>query len=151
MNRTMLCAGLIALSAYATPALAQIPVGTYVGGPVPGSATAALRDPFVALVAPKRTPTRTAPDAPQGTGLRSMALADVEVTGIVRRGDLLLAILRGSGERSYVARAQDRLLDAVIKRIDAAGVVFVEVVEPGTGARPQEIRKALRGAAEGSR
>lgn len=149
MNRTMLSAGLVALTACATPALAQIPVGTYVGGPV--SATAALRDPFVALVAPKRTPTRTAPDAPRGTGLRAMALADVEVTGIVRRGDLVLAILSGSGEQSYVARAKDRLLDAVIKRIDAEGVVFEDVVEPGTGARPQEIRKALRKAAEGSR
>jgi hypothetical protein len=154
MTRQMLCAGVLAVAAaaaYATPAFAQIPVGTYVGGPASGYDSAARRDPFVSLIVPKRPTTQPTADGPRGTGLRSLALADVEVTGVVRRGDLMLAILKGTGEQSYVARVKDRLMDAEIKQIDGTGVVFVAVIAPGTGGRPQEIRKALRGAAEGNR
>jgi hypothetical protein len=142
----------LATLALATPALAQIPVGTFVGAPKTGYDSAGRRDPFVSLVAPKR------PVGPQlplgrgtGTGLRSIALADAAVTGIVRRGDAMMAIVQGPNGQSFVAKVKDRLLDAVIKRIDATGVVFTEVVEPGLGVRAQDIRKALRGSVEGSR
>jgi len=38
----------------------------------------------------------------------------------------------------------DKIADAVIKRIDAQGVVFLEIPRPGDTQRPQETRKALR-------
>lgn len=149
MKTVVMCVAWLALSA---PALAQIQVGTLVGVPVSGYDSAGRRDPFVSLIAPKRP---TAPpagtDGRAAAGLKSIALADVTVTGIVRRGTAMMAILQGSDRQSFVARVQDRLLDAVVKTIDAKGVVFVEAVDPGVGVRPQEIRKQLHGAAEGNR
>ena len=145
MKPFFLCLATLALS---TPALAQIPVGSFVGVPTSGYDSAGRRDPFVSLVTPKRlnAPVPTGAERSSGTGLRSIALADADVTGIVRRGDTMMALLQGPDRQSFVARVKDRLADAVVKRIDATGVVFTEVVEPGTGLRPQDIRKALRGA-----
>lgn len=150
----MFCAAVLSLTACATAAYAQVPVGTYVGASVSGYDSAGRRDPFVSLITPKRQTPVGQPQAgrPIQPGLRAMALADVEVTGIVRRGNVMMAILQGAGQQqSYVAKVSDRLLDGVIKSIDARGVVFTEVVDPAMGGRPQEIRKALRGAAEGYR
>ena len=151
MKKTLTtCLGLVALTA---PLYGQIPVGTLVGAPASGYDSAGRRDPFVSLVAPKRPslPQALGADTRTTPGLRSIALADVTVTGIVRKGDAMMAVLQGADRQSFVARVKDRLMDAVVKRIDPQGVIFVEVTEPGTGVRPQEIRKALRGAAEGSR
>jgi hypothetical protein len=149
------CAAVVVLAASAASAHAQIPVGTYVGATAPGGYdSAGRRDPFVSLITPRRPAPSTLPTGTRSTttGLRSIALADVAVTGVVRKGNVMLAILHGAGQpQSYVARVNDRIMDAVVKSIDAQGVVFVEVVAPGTGARPQELRKALRGAAEGYR
>jgi hypothetical protein len=50
---------------------------------------------------------------------------------------------------SFSAQVGDRLADAQIKSIDAAGVVFVELYDGG--GRGQEIRKALRATVEGVR
>lgn len=137
----------------AAPALAQIPVGSRVGD-VPvipsGYDSGGRRDPFTSLLAPKRP----APGQITGrlmTGLKSFALADVVVTGVVREGNKWTAILENPDKQSYVARVRDNLSDAVIKSIDSQGVVFVEAFQPGSTARPQEVRKMLRSLAEVNR
>lgn len=139
----------------ASPALAQIPVGTRVGDvPVPvlpsGYDSGGRRDPFASLIAPKR-PMPGQITGKLMTGLKSFALADVAVTGVVREGGKWTAILENADKQSYVARVKDLLADATIKSIDSQGVVFVEAFQPGSTARPQEIRKALRSAAEVNR
>jgi len=142
---------LIVVAGMSTPAIAQIPVGTRVGELPSGYDSGARRDPFMSLVASRR-PTPGQPSGIRmGTGLTSFAVADVTVTGIVRKGDAMMAILQGADRQSYVAKVQDRLMDATIKSIDAHGVVFVEVVDASSGIRPQEIRKVLRSAAEVNR
>jgi hypothetical protein len=75
----------------------------------------------------------------------------VLVTGIVTAGTTKMVILQGKDRQSYVAKVGTRIMDATIKSIDAQGVVFVELVEPGTTMRPQEFRKTLRPAAEVNR
>lgn len=137
----------------ASPAFAQIPVGTRVGDtPVlpTGYDSGGRRDPFTSLIAPKRP----APGQITGrlmTGLKSFALADVTVTGVARLGSQWMAILENADKQSYVARVKDALADATIKTIDAQGVVFVEAFQPGSTARPQEVRKLLRSLAEVNR
>jgi hypothetical protein len=136
----------------ASPAFAQIPVGTRVGDVViPGGYdSGGRRDPFTSLIAPKRP----APGQITGrlmTGLKSFALADVTVTGVARLGSQWMAILENADKQSYVARVKDTLSDATIKTIDAQGVVFVEAFQPGSTARPQEVRKLLRSLAEVNR
>jgi len=137
----------------ASPALAQIPVGTRVGDtPVipSGYDSGGRRDPFSSLIAPKR-PLPGQITGKLMTGLKSFALADVAVTGVVREGGKWTAILENADKQSYVARVKDALADATIKTIDSQGVVFVEAFQPGSTARPQEVRKLLRSLAEVNR
>jgi Tfp pilus assembly protein PilP len=142
----------LALTA-ASPALAQIPVGTRVGdAPVipSGYDSGGRRDPFTSLLAPKR-PTPGQTGTRMWTGLKSFALADVTVTGVVREGNKWTAIIENADKQSYVARPKDQLADATIKNIDSQGVVFVEAFQPGSTSRPQEVRKLLRSLAEVNR
>ena len=131
---------------FSANAHAQIQVGTKVGEPRPVNAgsydSLGRRDPFVSLITPKKGSTDTTPRASHG--LASFMLADVVVTGISRKGSEGMAILQGSDRQSYVARVNDKIADAIIKRIDAQGVVFLELPRPGDTQRPQETRKALR-------
>jgi len=134
-------AALVAQVAAQVPAT-TIPIGTKVGEASTGSyESLGRRDPFVTLIAPRRT---ASPSQPRlGTGLASFFVNDVNVTGLVKAPGGMMAILQSVDKQSYVAKVRDRLADAVIKSIDAAGVVFVEVPEPGSFAKPREIRKVL--------
>ena len=126
---------------------AQIKVGTKVGEPRPPDSgsynSLGRRDPFVSLIAARKTNTDN-PILRASHGLGSFLLHDVVVTGIARKGEVRFAILQGSDKQSYVAHVNDKLADAIIKRIDAQGVVFVDLPKPGDTNRPQETRKALR-------
>jgi len=135
--------------AIATPASAQIPIGTLVGQPPSGYDDGARRDPFVTLVTPKRPTVPPTGGAKGRAGLQTIAVSDITVRGIVKNGPTMIAILEGPDRQSYMARQQDRLLDAVVKSIDAQGVVFVEQMQGvTTSARLSELRKTLRPAAE---
>ena len=128
--------------------VAQIPVGTRVGTPASGYDGGTRRDPFMSLIYSRRS-TSPAPLAPRSAGLPSLSLTDIRITGILRSGQNFVAIVEGPDKISYSARPKDRLLDAVVKSIDAKGVVFVEQSEmTGPG---REIRKMLRRAAEDNR
>jgi Tfp pilus assembly protein PilP len=145
-------AGVLAvMAALPSVATAQIQVGTKVGtAPPPTSAGAGSyeslgrRDPFVGLIAPRRAVGNAVAVPRSSTGLGSFLLADVTVTGLVRYGKDMTAILQGADKMSYVAKPGSKLADAVIKSIDKQGVVFVDIPQPGTGAKPQETRKLLR-------
>ena len=131
---------------FSANAYAQIQVGTKVGEPRPVEAgsydSLGRRDPFVSLIAPKKGTPDAQPRASHG--LASFMLADVVVTGISRKGSEGMAILQGADRQSYVAKVNDKIADAIIKRIDAQGVVFLELPRPGDTQRPQETRKPLR-------
>jgi Tfp pilus assembly protein PilP len=141
----------VMLAGVAAPAFAQIPVGTKVGEPATGYDSGGRRDPFMSLIVSKRPTTTGVPGARPGIGLTSFSVSDVQVTGIVSAGTTKMAILQGKDRQSYVAKIGTRIMDASIKSIDAQGVVFVELVEPGSAMRPQEFRKTLRPAAEVNR
>jgi Tfp pilus assembly protein PilP len=143
---------LVVLAGLAAPAYAQIPVGTKVGEPITGYDSGGRRDPFTSLIVARRpTPGQPVTGRSHGTGLTSFSVSDVMVTGIVSSGTARMAILQGPDKTSYVAKVGARIMDATIKSIDAHGVVFVELMEPGNTARPQEYRKTLRPAAEVNR
>jgi hypothetical protein len=138
------------MTVLATPAAAQIPVGSKVGEVAPSAGayeSLGRRDPFVSLIAPRRA--AQPGTARVGTGLGSFQIADVAVTGIVRigAGETRVAILQNVDKQSYVAKVGSRLGDGVVKSIDAAGVVFVESTDPNA-ARPREVRKLLHTADE---
>jgi Tfp pilus assembly protein PilP len=123
----------------------RLPPGTRVGNGAPsGYDDGARRDPFISLMAPKKSvaaqnSTRTRP------GLSSLALADVSVKGILKSGGSVMAVLEAPDGHSYVARSKDKLQDAIVKSIDAEGVVFVEQqVDAGGSVHARDIRKTLR-------
>jgi len=120
-------------------------LGARVGNTAPsGYDDGARRDPFISLMAPKKTvavqnANRMRP------GLASLALADVSVKGVVNNGGAVMAVLEAPDGRSYVARSKDKLQDAVVKSIDAEGVVFIEQqVDAGGSVHPRDVRKTLR-------
>jgi hypothetical protein len=128
---------------------AQIPIGTRVGDVVSGYNYAGRRDPFVSLVYSRRASSGGGSVPIRGNGLPSLSITDVRVAGVLRLGQQFVAILEGPDKQSFNARAKDRLLDAVIKSIDATGVTFVEQSESTGPGR--EIRKDIRRAAEENR
>jgi len=131
------------------PPAAAIAIGTHVGTVPSGYDDGGRRDPFGALVQPKRANVGSALDMMRPrSGLASMALADVTVRGIVSNGKLMLAILEAPNKQSFVARLQDKLLDGYVKSIDRDGVVFVAASDGGAAG---EVRKNLRPAGEGVR
>jgi hypothetical protein len=141
----------VATPAPVVPAVPSvIPVGSRVGLLPSAYDDGGRRDPFGSLVTPRRSATPTSIDSARPrTGLASLALADIAVTGISRVGDARLAILAGPNKQSYVARAKDRLFDAVIVSIDGDGVTFSEQID---GSRAtQQVRRSLRPAGEGIR
>lgn len=132
------------------PTLASsIPVGSRVGEFPSGYDDGGRRDPFGSLVAPRRSSAPAAEGARPRSGLAGIALADITVRGIVRNGQVMLAILEGPNKQSFVTRVKDRLLDAAVVSVDADGVVFSEQLE---GSRAiSQVRKSLRPAGEGIR
>ena len=125
----------------AAPSL--IPVGTRVGVglTIPsGYNGEGRRDPFLSLVMRRLAANQmdvTGLGGRPRAGLAAVPVADVVVRGITRAGTRMMAILEAPNKQSFVAKAQDKLLDAAIKSIDASGVVFVE--QAG-----EEVRKTLR-------
>jgi hypothetical protein len=131
----------------ATPveAPAPIAIGARVGDSPSGYDAAGRRDPFMSLITTRRTASGAGGGlAPRPQGLPALSLVDVRIAGILRMGDRFVAILEGPDKQSFNARPKDRLLDAVVKSIDATGVVFVEQSD-GMGPG-REIRKPLRRA-----
>lgn len=136
-------------AAGATPpveAVTQIPIGTRVGEAPAGYDSGGRRDPFASLIQPRRNLSPSTVLVPRSAGLPSISVTDVRVSGILRLGTNYVAILEGPDKRSYNARPKDRLLDAVVKSVDATGVVFVEQSDPTGPGR--EVRKPLRRAVE---
>jgi len=116
-------------------------IGTRVGLP-PSGYQASGRDPFVPLVVPPRAGPAAGPVVPRAPGLAGQAVADVELKGIIASGSTRLALLAGADGRTYLARVQDRLHDAVVRRIEADAVVLLTTAGPQTASR--EVRKVLR-------
>lgn len=147
---------ILALVAVPSTVFAQIPVGSRVGITVAASGydDGGRPDPFASLVRPKiGVPTAAVDGNRRVDKLGTLAVNDVKCTGVARAnagGKYTSAILEGPNKMSFVVKAQDRLLDGVVKSIDALGVVIVVHTTDITGAvEGKEIHKLLHPAAEG--
>lgn len=134
----------VAVDVPAMTAAMSLPLGARVGN-LSSSSTyddGGRRDPFMSLVVAKRVAGPS--DGRPRAGLAGLQLADVLVKGVVRNGDVMLAILETPGKQSFVARVKDKLADAAVRSIDRDGVVF-EQMGSGSGT---PVRKPLRIAGE---
>lgn len=123
-------------------AQSEVRVGSRVGLSSPsGYDDGGRRDPFVSPVVPKKS---AQPSGRPAVGLASLSVTDVIVTGIVRSGKVAVAILQAPDGKSFMAKGQDRLGDAVVKSIDAQGVVFTAEAPDAAGVVHQrEVRKTI--------
>jgi hypothetical protein len=128
-----------------------VPLGTHVG-PIMSSGyqDGGRRDPFAALLAPKRpSASNTALANRPRTGIGSLVLADLNVRGLVKVKGQWQATLEGANKQSYVVRAKDKLFDATVVSVDELGVWFAEDVDEGMP--PQKVRRVLRQPGEEAR
>jgi Tfp pilus assembly protein PilP len=104
------------------------------------------RDPFVSLLG-RASDSRSATNRP--TGLAGFLINEVVVTGIVKTGPTLVAMLRGPDNKTYIVRTGERLMDGSVKSISDKQVVFSQDVnDPLSLIKQREIPKSVRPGGE---
>ena len=102
------------------------------------------RDPFVTLLArgsdPRGASTRAA-------GLPGVLISEASVKGIVRDRSGFIAMIQGTGTKTFIVRTGEKLMDGAVKAITADSVVFLQdVSDPLSMVKQKEIRKTVRSA-----
>ena len=105
---------------------------------------AGRRDPFVSLLArgsdPRGATTRPA-------GLPGVMIAEAAVKGIVRDRSGFIAMIQGTGTKTFIVRAGEKLMEGTVKAITADSVVFSQDVnDPLSMVKQKEVRKTVRSA-----
>jgi type IV pilus assembly protein PilP len=102
------------------------------------------RDPFVSLLARGRD-TRGA--STRAAGLPGVLIAEASVKGIVRDRSGIIAMIQGTGTKTFIVRAGEKLMDGSVKAIAADSVVFLQDVnDPLSMVKQKEVRKPVRSA-----
>jgi Tfp pilus assembly protein PilP len=102
------------------------------------------RDPFVSLLARGSDPRGAATRA---AGLPGVLIAEASVKGIVGDRSGLIAMIQGTGTKTFIVRAGEKLMDGTVKAITADSVVFVQDVnDPLSMVKQKEVRKPVRSA-----
>jgi Tfp pilus assembly protein PilP len=158
---SLVCAGLLgaALHAQEKPVPAAPPAGANprpsatTGAPAPAAPDATApysydpqgrRDPFISLLSRGSDPRSTSTRPP---GLPGMLIAEVSVKGIIRDRSGFIAMVQGTGTKTFTVRPGEKLMDGTIKAITADSVVFSEDVnDPLSMVKQKEVRKTVRSA-----
>lgn len=102
------------------------------------------RDPFVSLVARGSDPGSA---ASRPSGLPGLLISEVAVKGIVRDRSGLIAMVQGTGTKTFIVRPGEKLMDGSVKAITNDGVVFAQDVnDPLSMVKQKEVRKTVRPA-----
>ena len=98
------------------------------------------RDPFISLALGLNV---LGPDE-RPPGLQGMLIQEVSLRGIVKTIDGYIAMIQGTDNKSYFARAGERLYDGNIQDIDDERVVFrQEINDPLRIEKFQQLEKSL--------
>jgi type IV pilus assembly protein PilP len=120
----------------ATPAPGSEPPAPYAYDP------RGRRDPFVSLLTRGSDPRAAATRPPGPAGV---LISEASVKGIVRTRDGFLALIQGTGTKTFTVHTGEKLMDGTIKAIDAEGVVFSQDVnDPLSLVKQKEVRKTVR-------
>jgi type IV pilus assembly protein PilP len=107
---------------------------------------AGRRDPFVSLLSRGLEPET----GKKVTGLGSLTTGEVMLRGVMQSRNSYVALLSGPDGKTYSARANDRLVDGVIRSVTPQGIVIMqEVNDPLSLVKQREVRKGLRTAEDG--
>ncbi len=106
------------------------------------------RDPFVSLVNRGVTDARTAGQRPDG--VPGLGVHEMVVRGILKTPEGFIAMVQAPNGRTYTVRPGDQLFDGRVRTITADALIIVqEVNDPLSLEKQREVRKPLRGGAEG--
>jgi Tfp pilus assembly protein PilP len=98
------------------------------------------RDPFISLA----LGLNVLPPDERPPGLQGMLIQEVSLRGIVKTVDGHIAMIQGTDNKSYFARAGERLYDGNIQDIDDEKVVFrQEINDPLRIEKFQQVEKTL--------
>ena len=102
------------------------------------------RDPFVSLLARGSDPRGAATRA---AGLPGVLIGEASVKGIVSDRSGLIAMIQGTGTKTFIVRAGEKLMDGTVKAITTDSVVFLQDVnDPLSMVKQKEVRKPVRSA-----
>ena len=103
------------------------------------------RDPFLSLLGVGADRGGAAPR--RGDGVAGMTIAEISVRGILQSRGILIAMVQGPDNKTYMVRQGDQLADGAVKAVTAEGLVIVqEVNDPLSLVKQREVRKPLRAA-----
>ena len=107
------------------------------------------RDPFVSLVGTGSEPRAAGVRAEGAAGL---TLAEISVRGIVQSRGMLIAMVQGPDNKTYIVHQGDKFVDGTVKAITPQGLVLVQDVnDPLSLVKQREIRKPLMRSVEGAK
>jgi len=100
------------------------------------------RDPFINVLGTGIQPQLV---SKRGEGAAGWTVAEISVRGIVQSRGILVAMVRGPDNRTFLLHQGDKFLDGTIKSITPEGLIIVqEVNDPLSLVKQREIRKQLR-------
>ena len=100
------------------------------------------RDPFTSLV---RSGTDTSVTGRKVEGIAGFAIGEISVRGIMQSRGLLIAMVHGPDDKTYLIHQGDKLADGVVKNVTPQGLVVVQdVSDPLSVQKHREVRKLLR-------
>ena len=100
------------------------------------------RDPFVSLLG---IGTEAGSGSNRIEGLGGMAVGDISVQGILQTSGIIISMVLGPDNKSYVVREGDKFLDGTVQSVTPEGLVIVqEVNDPLSLVKQRVIRKLLR-------
>ena len=103
------------------------------------------RDPFLSLLGVGADRGGAAPR--RGDGVAGMTTAEISVRGILQSRGILIAMVQGPDNRTYMLRQGDQLADGAVQAVTADGLVIVqEVNDPLSLVKQRVVRKPLRAA-----
>ena len=101
------------------------------------------RDPFLSLLGAGAD--RGGPQAKRGDGVAAMTVAEISVRGILQSRGMLIAMVLGPDNKTYMLRQGDRLADGAVQAVTAEGLVIMqEVNDPLSLVKQRVVRKPLR-------
>lgn len=111
------------------------------------------RDPFMSLTIPKGGSLIQTDLTSRPAGAAGIAVDELTVRGIVLSNGTFVAMVSGAAGakgQTFSVKAGSRLLDGVVRAIDARSVVIVQQVsDPLSLQKQREVRKLLRTQEEG--
>ncbi|OFW21804.1 MAG: hypothetical protein A3H97_07970 [Acidobacteria bacterium RIFCSPLOWO2_02_FULL_65_29] len=99
------------------------------------------RDPFLTLITSGAKPVTSV----RGEGIAGLSVNEMSVRGVMQSRGGFIAVVVGPDNKTYMIHQGDKLLDGVVRAVNAEGLVVVqEVNDPLSLVKQREVSKKLR-------